>query len=57
MTLSEIYFEAMNNADTRDKDTIYSIYKKEIQKLNFTSEEYQDAIQKLCEYLNYNPKG
>ena len=53
MTLSEIYFEAMNNADTRDKDTIYSIYKKEIQKLNFTSEEYQDAIQKLCEYLNY----
>ena len=53
MTLSEIYFEAMNKAETRDKDIIYSIYKKEIQKLNFTSEEYQDEMQKLCEYLNY----
>jgi hypothetical protein len=53
MTLSEILFDAMNNADTRDKDMMYNIYKRDIQRLNLPPQQYQDAINKLCELLEY----
>lgn len=53
MELSEILIIAEEKKDMGDKDWLYSSFKKDIQRLNLTSIEYQNAIQRLCEILEY----
>lgn len=49
--LSEILFEAANNRDTADVGIMYSIYKKDIQRLKLSPMEYNEAILKLIRVM------
>jgi len=38
---------------TGNKDELYTHFKRRIEMLGFSCEEYQEAIKKLCEALDY----
>lgn len=55
MTLDTLLLSAKINTShkTNDKDYLYSLYKKEIIKMNLSSDDYEEAIKKLCDALKY----
>lgn len=53
MNLDEIFSAAPELSGRVGVDQAYSISKNDIIKLNLTPVEYQNAIQRLCEILDY----
>lgn len=55
MNLEKLFLSAKINTSHGDnnKDALYSLYKKEICKFNFPPEQYEAAIKKLCDILDY----
>jgi len=51
MKLKNIYIAAKVFKTIHNKQNLYEIYKKEISKHNLPTDEYQEAINKLCEIL------
>jgi hypothetical protein len=53
MSLEELLIQAENEKYSGDKDQQYASFKRSIQRLNLSPIEYQNAINQLCEILEY----
>lgn len=49
----ETIFSNAQNWKKNNVDFMYRVYKEKIQKLNLPPEQYEEAIKKLCDILEY----